>query len=392
MNFCGIVCEFNPFHNGHEYIINQAKQITGCEIICLMSGDFVQRGTPAIESKYERAKKAIYAGANAVLELPCVYATTNAENFAYGAIKTFKALGVTKIAFGVESTDIETLTKVAKLKYENSERFKQAFKNEIENGINYNTALKRSIALALDDENILKVLNEPNNILAIEYLTAILKLNTNIEPIAINRCDNGFNSKTHKEQFLSASGIRELMMSGNNYENYIPSYAKITKPFTKSEQNVFNTLCTLTIRQSLASELEKFYDYNEGIEYRIKEMADKFSNLEDIIEMISTPRYRISRVSKLCLYPLLGITKNIQQTAKQCKPFAKVLAVNKNNKSLLNAYSKNKINLIVTNTDYNNLSASQKKIASIDINASNTYNTIIKIQNNNDKKTGTLFL
>ena len=152
MNFCGIVCEFNPFHNGHEHIIQKAKKQTGKDIICLMSGDFVQRGTPAIESKYNRAANAISAGANAVLELPCIYACSNAENFANGAIKIFKSLGISTIAFGVENTSLEILQKVAKLKHENSERFQEAFKNEIQNGINYNTALKRSIAETLGDE------------------------------------------------------------------------------------------------------------------------------------------------------------------------------------------------------------------------------------------------
>ena len=149
MNFCAIICEFNPFHNGHEYIIKQAKKTTGNEIVCLMSGDFVQRGTPAITDKYTRAKHAILAGANAVLELPCIYACSNAENFATGAIRTLKALGIKQLAFGIEKTNLETLKQIAKLKHENSERFKTAFKNEIENGINYNTALKRSIATTL---------------------------------------------------------------------------------------------------------------------------------------------------------------------------------------------------------------------------------------------------
>ncbi len=392
MNFCGIVCEFNPFHNGHEYIINQAKKQTGLDVLCLMSGDFVQRGTPAIESKFERAKKAISAGANAVLELPCIYACSNAENFATGAIKIFKGLGITTIAFGIENTSLETLQKVAKLKHENSNRFKEAFKNEIQNGINYNTALKRSIASTLNDENILEILNKPNNILAIEYLTAILNLDANITPIAIERIDNGFNSSVSKNQFLSASSIRSLIDDGLPYETYIPSYAKITHPFTPAHKQIFETLCLLKIRQSSAKHLEQCYDYSEGIEYRIKKIADDFSTLEEAKQHIATPRYRTSRVNKLVLYPLLNITKQIKQLSETTKPCVKVLAIKKDNKTLLTSYNKKQISLIKCNNDYESLTKKQQQLIEIDINASNIYNTITNKPNNNDKKIGTIFL
>ncbi len=392
MNFCGLISEFNPFHNGHEYIIKQAKAQTGKEIICLTSGDFVQRGTPAIESKYERAKKAIQAGANAVLELPVFYACSNAENFATGAIKIFKELGIDTIAFGIENTNLETLQKVAKLKHQNSTRFQNAFKNEIQNGINYNTALKRSISETLQNESIIEVLNKPNNILAIEYLTAILKLDAKITPIAINRTDNGYNSNQAKKQYLSASAIRELIKSNHDYLKFVPTYATIKEPFTKKHKEIFDALCTLTIRQKNANQLNKLYDYNEGIEYRIKEMSDSFSSFDEIKNNIITPRYRLARVNKLLIYPLLNISKKVIDESYKTKPAIKVLAIAKSNKSLLTAYNKKRINLVVCNNDYNSLTKKQKDLFDITINASNIYCTITNKPNNMDKKIGTMFL
>ena len=392
MNFCGIVCEFNPFHNGHEYIIKEAKKQTNKDILCLMSGDFVQRGTPAIQSKYTRAKNAILSGADAVLELPCVYACSNAENFATGAIKIFKALGISTIAFGIENTTLELLQKVAKLKFENSERFQESFKNEIQNGINYNTALKRSICASVGDDGIIEVLNNPNNILAIEYLTAILKLKANITPIAINRIDNGYNSNQSKNEFLSASAIRELVYSQKPYKKYVPTYAEITDYFDDDCKKTFDTISVLKLRQSSEKFLNACYDYNEGIEYRIKKMADQYSSLKDIIKNTATPRYRVARVNKLLLYPLLGITKKLQEQTLKTKPAVKVLATNKTNKTLLTTYNKNKISLVVSNADYLKLNNKQKQIFDIDLNASNIYNTIKKVQNNNDKKIGTMFV
>ena len=392
MNFCGIVCEFNPFHNGHEYIINKAKQMTGDEIICLMSGNFVQRGEPAIQEKYSRAKNAIYAGANVVLELPTIYACSNAENFAYGAIKIFKSLNVKHLAFGVESANLEILQKIAKIKFENSITFQNAFKNEIENGINYNTALKRAISKQIPGSQVAKILDSPNNILAIEYLTAILKLNAKIIPVPIERIDNGYYSNVSKNQYLGASSIREKIINNSDVSKFIPSYAKITNFLNLDCISKFESLLLYNIRTTSPKTLSKCYDYNEGIEYRIRKKADTNSSLDKLVSQIQTPRYRATRVKKLILYPILNITKSTVSLAQKAKPVSKVLAINKNEKCLLNTHNKHKINLIVTNADYNNLSKSQQKIIDIDLNASNLYNLVIGNQNNNDKKTGVLFL
>ena len=391
MNFCGLICEFNPFHNGHEYIIKEAKKQTNAEVICLMSGNFVQRGTPAITDKYARAKHAISAGANAVLELPTIYACSNAENFATGAIKIFKALGIKKLVFGIENTNLKILQKIADLKHENSERFQNAFKNEIENGINYNTALKRSITKCLG-EDVKDILDKPNNILAIEYLTAIKKLDAKITPVAINRIDNGYNSSTNKNEFLSASGIRELINKSKDYKDFVPEYGTQFEVFDSTHQKYYETLLIHTLRNLTATELEKFYDYTEGIEYRVKKVSNDYSTLKDITENIATPRYRVSRVNKLLLYPMLKITKKILTKSTTTKPAVKVLAIQKQNKDLLYNYNKSKISLVVSNNDYESLSKSQKEIFDIDLNASNIYNTIMQKPSNSDRKTGTMFI
>lgn len=392
MNFCGLICEFNPFHNGHKYIIEEAKKLTGLDVVCLMSGDFVQRGTPAIIDKYERAKSAILAGANAVLELTTIYACSNAENFATGAIKIFKSLGIKKLAFGIEDTNIKILKQIAKLKLENSERFKLAFKNEIQNGINYNTALKRSIAKTIGDDSVFEILNKPNNILAIEYLTAILKLDADIEPIAIKRTDNGYVSEKPNNEFLSASAIRDKILANEDYSKFVPDFAILPYYFSKENLATLDSLNLLTIRSSSAEKLSKHYDYSEGIEYRVKKICDSASSLSQAKNKIATPRYRIARVNKLLLYPLLCVTKDIVDVSQKTKPVVKVLAIQKKNKFLISNANKRKISLIVTNKDYENLSANQKKIANIDLLASNIYSCITNRPNDLDKKIGTMFL
>lgn len=390
MQFCGIICEFNPFHNGHKYLISQAKKITNEPIVCLMSGNFVQRGDPAIQDKYTRSTDAIKGGADCVLELPTVFACSNAENFAFGAVRIFEKLGASHIAFGIEDTNLETLQKIAEIKLKNSTDFQNCFKNEIQNGINYNTALKRAIAKEFGDEATLEILSKPNNILAIEYITAIKKLNSKIIPIAILRIDNGYYSNTEKYDFLSASGIREKLENGEDVSRFVP--AKVSNFFSKQHTLCYETLVLHKIRTTIATELEKFYDYSEGIEYRIKNQSETSKTLSELCNNVSTPRYRIARVKKLLLYPLLNITKNVEYLAKTTKPAIKVLAIKKDYKMFLSETKKSKITLITTNKDYDNLSKSQRKIIDIDLSASDIYSTITHNSSNQDKKKGTLFL
>lgn len=392
MNFCGIICEFNPFHNGHKYIIEQAKKKTGEKIICLMSGAFVQRGLASIENKYNRAKKSILNGANAVLELPTIYACSNAENFAMGSIRILNQLGVNHLAFGIENTNLELLQKIAELKFENSVQFQNAFQNEIQNGINYNTALKRSIATTLQDDSIFEVLNKPNNILAIEYLTAMLKTNSKIKPIAIERCDNGYYSETEKQNFASASKLRKDLFEGKNIDEFIPKNAKIGEFFDKNAEKCLNSMQILKIRTSSPKQLNSIYDYNEGIEYRVIKLSKSSSNLNELRESIVTARYREPRVNKLLLYPLLNISKSIVKNSFQCKPVVKLLAIDKSDKELLKIYNKNKITIISNNKDYNNLSKIQKSIINIDLLSNEIYQSVLNKSGNQDKTIGTLFI
>lgn len=389
MNFCGIICEFNPLHNGHEYIIQKAKELSNQDVLCLMSGDFVQRGEAAICDKFERAKSAVLCGASAVLELPTPFACSYAENFAFGAIKILSALEIDKLACGVENVKLETLEKIAELKYQNSIEFVNCFKNELQNEINFNVALKRSIAKELPSENIEQILSSPNNILAVEYLTAIKKLKANISLLPIERVNQKMNCNTKK--FLPAKDIRELIYTGKNVETFIPKNAKFTKIFDKSCLKTLKTMQLLKIRQSEPSELANCFDYNEGIEYRIKKLANIARNLDELSELTTSARYRKARVKKLLLYPLLKISKEAEELARQTKPAVKLLAISKLDKTLLKTYNRDKISILASNSDYLHLSPEQKELAELDLNASEIYRTILE-EGKNDKKNGTWFI
>src|SRR5690554_4412644 len=193
MKVVGIIAEYNPFHNGHQHHILEAKKQTGADyVIVVMSGNFVQRGAPSIINKYSRAKAALESGADLVFELPVIYSTASAQYFSLGAISLLDKLGlVDYVCFGSESGDIESLTYIAKYLHNNSYEYNKDINNLMKNGITFPEA--RQIAIKNNNNTIDdNVISSPNNILGIEYIKAILELNSNIIPVSISRIESAY--------------------------------------------------------------------------------------------------------------------------------------------------------------------------------------------------------
>jgi len=226
MKILGIIAEYNPFHNGHNYQIQKAKQITNADaIVVIMSGNFVQRGEPAILDKWTRTHMALCSGADIVIELPVIYATASAEYFAYAAVKLFHDMGIiTDICFGSELGEIVPLQQIAKLLLQETEQFRNILKQQLQNGVSYASA--RAIALSKIYPNSEALLSQPNNILAIEYLKALLKLDSHISPHTIARKNSDYNSITLSHQNMaSASALRNAIAQNNikQISHYMPS-------------------------------------------------------------------------------------------------------------------------------------------------------------------------
>lgn len=392
--YIAIICEFNPITNGHEYLIKRAKELSQLPVLCLMSGDFVQRGEPAILDKYTRAHHAIAAGADVVLELPTIYSLGAAEKFASGAIKILNALGcVSHIIFGSECGNIEQINSLCDLKLHETETLKAKLKAYLDDGYSYSAAMQR--AMISEEPTFAPFFEGSNNILGLEYVTAIKKQQAYITPLTIKRKDNGYNSTNATSNYASSSLVRKLAASSDTafkIEEYVPSFAVspiITNP--KVNQKAYETLIINKIRENEPRDLEKYFDYNEGIEYRIKEMCDKYSSLQMITEMAETKRYRSARINKLLIYPLLGITKQIMNSIKREVPAVKVLAMKNDAKNTLSVLGKN-VDLIVRSEDIDSLQGTKRDVYEIDLRASNLYNLLIGLPNNMDKKIGTLFI
>jgi len=214
MKAVGLVTEYNPFHNGHLYHLNKAMELTGADIsVAVMSGDFVQRGEPAVLDKYVRASMALNSGVNLVVELPVNYAVSSAESFAAGALKVLNYIKADSIAFGSESGDIERLSKLAHILCDNEDALYKEISKYTANGISYAAARQKTVE-KLTDKDTAAMLTSSNNILAVEYLKAIIKNNYAIKSYTIKRQGDSYNDTDIRSDYASATALRENLKNG----------------------------------------------------------------------------------------------------------------------------------------------------------------------------------
>ncbi len=310
-----IICEFNPLHYGHKKLIDFAKTFSD-KVICVMSGNFVQRGMPACCNKYKRALHAIRAGADLVVELPTVFSTASAENFAFGGVSVANKLGVDYLVFGSECGDISTLQNCLTLL--NDPIVNAKIKENLSLGYNY----PKAVASAIGTD----ILDKPNNVLGVEYLRALKNTDSQITPVTIKREDN-YNSAP--QVYASSSVLR----------NQPSLREKFTFDFvcTDINDNIENQYCEFATHFLALQEkrnLENIAGITEGLHNRIF-VADKTQGFEKMMEYIKTKRYTRLKLQRIVLNCLLGITKEQVRAAKLAPPKIKVLAVSHQSTQLL---------------------------------------------------------
>ena len=383
MEFCGIICELNPPTNGHAYFIDEAKKKSKLNPLLLMSGNFVQRGEPAILDKFKRAEIAVNLGAFAVLELPTAFATAPAEKFALGAVKALNSLGcVTKLAFGCETGDIAPLQAIAEFAINPTPLFKRNLKERLNQGENYHFAYVSELKSALPELNIDEIFSGANNILAIEYIKAIKILNSKIEPIAIKRVDNGFNSSNSLGKFLSASGVRELKLGGKDYSSFVPPLSASALDKFSFDFDAFKRLELYNLRTTDKTKLKACFDFNEGIENLLSANAKTSATFDEFVDLSVTKRYREAKIKRLALYPLFNLTKSKFNKVLKEAPVLKLLAIKKSNKNKLSELMKGQAKIIVTSTD---CKLNQHSVSlDLDLKASNLYYAFSNFAHNYD--------
>lgn len=325
-----IICEFNPLHDGHAYIVEKARQLTDADfVLCIMSGSCVQRGELAVLDKYTRAVHAINAGADSVVELPAQYTLASAKEFAAGAIKIANTVkGEKFLCFGSECGDVGLLTKAAKLISDGS--LDENVKQLVSEGIGYPAALSQAVSEFLDKD----VLSTPNNVLGIEYIRAIAHTGADITPVTVKR-EKQLLLPDKTKYFMSSREIREAVKCGKSAGLPLPPYVKsdLTKACVCDDR-----LFAVAKYMFSSVDVSGIYDDAEGLSNRIANTLKECADLDEFMYKVNTKRYTNARIKRLLMNSLLlnRYTHSDLQNAKTL--FANVLAVKNDKKDILSLF------------------------------------------------------
>jgi len=316
MKTMAVICEYNPFHNGHKYQLTEHKKELGADsVICLMSGSFVQRGAPAVYDKWTRATDAVLNGADLVLELPVVYSCQSAQRFAIGAVKLLDKLGlVDYLSFGSECGDIELLKECAAIV--NSDEFNILLEEKMKSGLNFPSARTKVFQENYPDIDK-SLLDSPNNILALEYLNALKNINSKIVPKTIKRNHN----------FASASLIRSKMLDNEDVTSLTPT---VTRKMYSVK--AFDNLVLYHFTKESPKALRKICDVSEGLEHKFKKALHSSTTADKLADNVKSKRYTRTRIDRIITNSLLEITDSDTKLEPQ---YARVLAFNKKGQELL---------------------------------------------------------
>ena len=350
MNVTAIISEYNPLHKGHLYHIETARKETNADyVIAIMSGNFVQRGTPAIADKYLRAEAALRSGVDLVLELPTMYATASAEYFALGGVSLANTLGiVSHLSFGSEYGQADKIMEAARLLLEEPEEMKIPLKEALKEGLSYPAA--RAYAVKASHPELADILEEPNNILGVEYCKAILKLKSNIIPHTLKRQGENYHSETMDAGFASATGIRKLLGNDSDENRTIlesqmapASYNLLKQQFGKAPLTEDDL--SLLLRYKLITEnrahLTEYFGVNRELSNRIYKHLNEFENFSSFAELLKTKNITRTAINRALLHILLDIkAEDVQDTTKRgCVDYIRVLGFRKEAAGLLKEFS-----------------------------------------------------
>lgn len=395
MKILGVVCEYNPFHNGHKYLIEKAKELTGADfVIAIMSGNFTQSGNIAIYDKFTRAKLAIDNGLDLVIELPCIFAISSASYFASKAIQILDALNIVDyICFGCEDNNLTLLQNISNTIINKEENIWNDTKNFLDTGISFANARENALKNYLSNEEV-NIASKSNNILAIEYLKELKRLNSKISPIAIKREGADFNSVSlNKDNFISATAIRNYIFENKEknlsyFKKYIPNNVLDVINNTNAIFNYdFFNFLKFRILDLTKNELQDINEVTEGLENKIIKSISTSYTYNDFIKNLKSKRYQMSKIKRILLNILLNITKeDFNLIFNSNSLYAHILSVSDAFKSNIGYITKkSSIPIIINKKDFDNIKDDLiKKSISYDLYASNLYSLIKKETLNKD--------
>lgn len=384
----GIIAEYNPFHNGHAYQIEQARLLTGCDfLVVVMSGDYVQRGAPAVFDKYTRARMALACGADLVLELPVACSCASAEFFASGAVSLLDGLGcVDFLCFGSESGNLQSLMEPARILAKESPVFQEALRRGLSLGLSFPAARKEAFRACASNPDILDL---PNNILGIEYLKALLQRESSIKPVTIKREGQGYHDTLLDSGFASASGIRRFLKQEEAPLSALPALKEsLPDPVMEVLKDTlahtlpvweedFSMLLRYELLRQSASDLTRYADISPDLGRRLKNCADKFSSFSEFVALVKTKDVTYTRITRALFHILLNLTGEDTRNSV-AMPYARILGFRKDHSRILGLLKENsRIPIIPKAADYKTyLTPDLQPLFEKDLFAANLYETI----------------
>ena len=384
----GIIAEYNPFHNGHAYQIEQARLLTGCDfLVVVMSGDYVQRGAPAVFDKYTRTRMALACGADLVLELPVACSCASAEFFASGAVSLLDGLGcVDFLCFGSESGNLQSLMEPARILAKESPVFQEALRRGLSLGLSFPAARKEAFRACASNPDILDL---PNNILGIEYLKALLQRESSIKPVTIKREGQGYHDTLLDSGFASASGIRRFLKQEEAPLSALPALKEslpdpVMEVLTDTLAHTlpvweedFSMLLRYELLRQSASDLTRYADISPDLGRRLKNCADKFSSFSEFVALVKTKDVTYTRITRALFHILLNLTGEDTRNSV-AMPYARILGFRKDHSRILGLLKENsRIPIIPKAADYKTyLTPDLQPLFEKDLFAANLYETI----------------
>lgn len=382
MKFCAVICEYNPFHNGHKLQLETIRKSVDCDkILCLMSGNFTQRGEAALFDKFTRARHAVENGADIVLELPAAFAVSPAELFAKGAIKLLSSLpAVTSLAFGCESGEKKDFLAAAQATLSEDKQFKAAFKENLKEGLSYAKARTQTV-LALNGDIDEALFTAPNNILGVEYCRALLASGSNIDPVPLIRRGGGYLDPRPYENFSSATALRACLREGTRKakkalkSNLPPSvFADIQAILPP---RAFELAAMSALAATAAEELARVADCTEGLENRLKAFCKSTPEYSAMLSKIVTKRYTLSRLKRIVCANLLKIREKEIKNFLSSPLYLNALAVKKESaEAIFSDLQTGAFPLIVRKSDASALKKEALECFLCDVRANDLYNVL----------------
>lgn len=394
MKTVGLITEYNPFHNGHAYHIEKAKMLTGADrVIVVMSGDFVQRGAPAVMPKHLRAESALLSGASLIIELPVCFATGSAEYFAQGSISLLNRLGcIDSICFGSECGNLHLLKEIAQILADEPIEYQAALKQALKEGASFPAA--RQEALNIYSDKYSEILASPNNILGIEYLKALAKIHSKMEPFTIKRIGAGYHDMDIDGQFSSATAIRsdiyQLADVNSSSESLPLTHIQTQVPSSCHElmkknyqtrypvkADDFSLLLKAKLLSETAGSLSHYLDMSPELANRILRLRNDYLSFEQFCDLLKTKELTRSRISRSFIHVLLGITNDWLTAMKAPAPYARILGFRRDHADLLGILKRTSDIPLITSPARAVLADTAYQILELDIYASDLYESVI---------------